>query len=114
MNREPDDLPAPPQLDRLYEHRVRFAIAVLLAQRDALSFRRLRDVLDETDGSLGSHLRRMEEEGYVAVRKEFVDRKPVSWYRLTAKGRAALQRHVEGLERLLAGFRDAPEGRKKR
>jgi DNA-binding PadR family transcriptional regulator len=102
-----DSLPALPPLDRLLEHRVRLAIAVLLAQRDALSFRRLRDVLEETDGSLGAHLRRLEDAGYVSVEKEFVERKPVSWYRLTAAGRAALNSHVQGLERLIGGLTPA-------
>jgi DNA-binding MarR family transcriptional regulator len=112
---EPGALPAVPPLDRLFEHRTRLAIAVLLAPRDALSFRRLREVLEETDGSLGAHLRRLEESGYVSVRKEFVDRKPVSWYSLTSDGRAALQRHVRGLERLLEGLPRSSrrEGRKK-
>jgi DNA-binding transcriptional ArsR family regulator len=97
-------LPEVPPLDKLLEHRVRLAITVLLAQRDALSFRRLRDVLEETDGSLGAHLRRLEDVGYVSVDKEFIDRKPVSWYRLTAAGRAALEAHVRGLELLIGGL----------
>lgn len=90
--------------DRLLEHRVRLALCVLLARRDALSFRRLKELTDETDGSLGAHLRRLEEAGYLTVRKEFRERKPVSWYALTAEGRGALNRHVRALERLLAGL----------
>ena len=93
-----------PELDKLFEHRVRLAIAVLLARREALSFSRLKELLEETDGSLGAHLRRLEEAGYVAVEKEFVARKPVTWYRLAASGRSALDRHVAGLERLLSGL----------
>lgn len=97
-------LAALPELDRLLEHRVRLAIGALLARRDALSFSRLKELLEETDGSLGAHLRRLEEAGYVGVEKEFVARKPVTWYRLTAVGRRALERHVAALERLLAGL----------
>jgi DNA-binding PadR family transcriptional regulator len=98
-----------PELDRLFEHRVRLAVAVLLARRDALSFSRLKETLGETDGSLGAHLRRLEDAGFVAVTKEFVQRKPVTWYRLSAAGRAALTRHVAALERLLAGLDASPE-----
>ena len=93
-----------PVLDKLLEHRVRLAIAVLLARRDALSFSRLKELLGETDGSLGAHLRRLEEAGYVTFEKEFVARKPVTWYRLAPDGRRALGRHVDGLERLLSGL----------
>lgn len=88
-------------LDRLLEHRVRLAIAVLLTRWDRLSFPRLKELTGETDGSLGAHLKRLEEEGHVRVRKEFVDRKPVTWYALTAGGRRALQAHLAALEALI-------------
>lgn len=85
-------------LVKLLEHRVRLAICVLLTRHDALSFTRLRDLLDETDGSLGAHLRRLEKEGFIDVKKEFVDRKPLTWYSLSSQGRKCLERHVEALE----------------
>ena len=88
-------------IDRLLEHRVRLAIAVLLSRYDRLSFSRLKELTAETDGSLGAHLRRLEDEGYVAVKKEFVDRKPVSWYRLAAAGRKALGAHLDALAGLI-------------
>jgi len=90
--------------DRLLEHRVRLAICVLLARRDALSFSRLKQLTGETDGSLGAHLKRLEDAGYARVVKEFRDRKPVSWYSLTGAGRRALEKHVRALERVLAGL----------
>lgn len=93
-------------IDRLLEHRVRLAIAVLLSRYDRLSFSRLKELTGETDGSLGAHLRRLEDEGYVTVRKEFVDRKPVSWYRLAPAGRKALGAHLDAL----GGFIDRAQG----
>lgn len=90
--------------DRLLEHRVRLTVCVLLARRDALSFRRLKELTAETDGSLGAHLRRLEEAGYITVKKEFLKRRPVSWYTLTDTGRAALQEHVQVLEKLLSSM----------
>ena len=88
-------------IDRLLEHRVRLAICVLLSRYDRLSFSRIKELTGETDGSLGAHLRRLEDEAYVAVKKEFVDRKPVSWYRLTAAGRKALGAHLDALGGLI-------------
>lgn len=90
-------------LDRLLEHRVRLAVCVLLSRYERVSFRRLKDLLDETDGSLGAHLRKLEDAGYLTVRKEFVERRPVSWYRLTRPGRTALRSHARGLSDLLGG-----------
>jgi len=89
------------RIDRLLEHRVRLAIAVLLTRWDRLSFSRLRELTGETDGSLGAHLRRMEEAGYLSLDKEFVERKPVTWYALAAAGRKALAAHLHALEDLI-------------
>lgn len=88
-------------LDRLLEQRVRLAVCVLLSRYDRLSFPRLKELTGETDGNLGAHLRKLEDEGYVRVRKEFVDRKPVTWYALTEDGRNGLEAHVRALGSLI-------------
>jgi DNA-binding PadR family transcriptional regulator len=90
------------RLDRVLEHRVRLAIAVLLTRYERLSFARLKELTDETDGNLGANLRKLEDEGYLLVSKEFVDRKPVSWYAITPPGRRALKAHVDVLGRMIA------------
>ncbi len=89
-------------LDKLLEHRVRLAICVLLSRNDTLSFRRLQRLLAETDGSLGAQLRKLENNRYLTVKKEFRDRRPVSWYRLSQEGRSALLKHLAVLERLIS------------
>jgi DNA-binding MarR family transcriptional regulator len=93
-----DDLPT---LDRVFEHGVRLGIAVLLARYDEISFRRFKELLQQTDGSLGAQLRKLEDTGYVSVRKEFRDRRPVTWYALSAKGRKALRAHLDALQTLI-------------
>jgi len=89
-------------LDKLLEHRVRLAICVLLSRNDMLSFRRLQKLLGETDGSLGAQLRKLEDNRYLTVKKEFRDRRPVSWYSLSEDGRSALLKHLSVLERLIS------------
>lgn len=51
--------------------------------------------------NLGAHLRKLEESGYVEVRKEFAERKPVTWYEITAAGSKALRAHLGALETLV-------------
>ena len=89
-------------LDRVLEHRVRLAVCVLLTRYDRLSFSRLKALTDETDGNLGANLKKLEDAGLVTVSKEFVDRKPVSWYGITAKGRKSLRAHLDVLGRIIA------------
>lgn len=88
-------------LDSLLEHRSRLAACVLLSKSDQLSFSRLKQLLDESDGNLGAQLRKLEEAGYLSALKEFLDRRPVTWYRLTTKGRKALLAHIDALGRVI-------------
>jgi DNA-binding MarR family transcriptional regulator len=88
-------------LDDLLQHRSRLAGAVLLARHNRLSFSRLKELLEETDGNLGAQLRKLEVAGYVKALKEFQDRRPVTWYELTAKGKRALTQHLANLETLI-------------
>ncbi|HXH00711.1 MAG TPA: transcriptional regulator [Xanthomonadaceae bacterium] len=84
------------------EHRARLAIAVLLARHGEISFAAFKQQLDLTDGSLGAQLRRLEDDGLIALRRDFIDRKPTTWYRLTAAGRKALGRHLRALREVIA------------
>lgn len=88
-------------LGGLLEHRVRLAICALLSKHDAMSFSRLKQVLEENDGSLGTHLRKLEDAGYLAIEKSYRDRRPVTWYELTDAGRTQLKVYVANLTRLI-------------
>ena len=89
------------RLDATLEHRVRLAIAVLLARHGEISFAAFKQQLQLTDGNLGAQLRRLEDDGYLALRRDFVERKPVTWYSLTPGGRKALQKHLRALQAVI-------------
>ncbi len=89
-------------LDPALEHRTRFAIAVLLARHGEISFSRFKAQLDLTDGNLGAQLRKLEDAAYLALRRDFVERRPVTWYSLTPAGRKALDRHMRALQAVIA------------
>jgi DNA-binding MarR family transcriptional regulator len=95
-------------LDPALEHRARFAVAVLLARHGEISFARFKEELDMTDGNLGAQLRRLEDERYVSIRRDFVDRRPVTWYKLTASGRKALDRHLAALRSMISMANEPP------
>ena len=96
-------------LDRLIHERIRLGIVSALAANDSLSFADLKDVLRTTDGNLSVHARKLEEAGYVRVLKGFEDRKPRTEYRLTAKGRRALETYLAHMEQILSAAREALE-----
>lgn len=91
------------RLNPVIHERARLGIVSALAAREAASFGELKSLLDMTDGNLSVHLRTLEEAGYVAIDKAFVDRKPRSTARLTRKGRLAFEHYVEVLEEIVKG-----------
>ena len=54
-----------------------------------------------TRGNLSTHIGRLEEEGYIEVKKEFVDRIPRTLYKLTSSGRKAIQQYRENMSRVI-------------
>jgi DNA-binding transcriptional ArsR family regulator len=92
-------------LDRLIHERVRLGIVSALAAAPSLTFVELKAALDLTDGNLSVHARRLEQAGYVACAKRFDGRVPRTEYRLTAKGRAALERYLDRMEALIRAAR---------
>jgi DNA-binding MarR family transcriptional regulator len=77
------------------------ATLVTLEPNDEVDFIYLRDLLDVTDGNLGAHLRKLEESGYIAVNKTFVERKPRTYVSATEAGRKVFKEHVAALEAIL-------------
>lgn len=96
----------PVELDRVIHERVRLAIVSALAGAESLSFNELKDLLDITDGNLSVHARRLEEAGFVACEKSFVDRVPRTEYQLTAAGRRALDEYLDHMESLIRRVRE--------
>jgi DNA-binding MarR family transcriptional regulator len=88
-------------LDEVFHSRIRLAIASVLASAGDAEFTYIRDAIGTTDGNLGTHIRKMEDSGYVEVRKDFRDRKPLTHFSLTEKGRRAFRAYVEHLAKFV-------------
>lgn len=89
------------QLNPAFGHRIRLGIMSILMVNDWADFNTLKENLDVTDGRLASHIKALEKERYIEVRKRFVGRKPNTSYRATQAGREAFQAHLNALEQLL-------------
>ena len=79
------------------------AALVTLKTGEEVDFSYLRGLLDVTDGNLGAHLRKLEEAGYIAVNKIFVERKPRTFVSATPAGRKIFNEHVIALKSILKG-----------
>ena len=88
------------QLDRVIHERGRLAIMSMLAASPELSFTELRDMLEMTDGNLTTHVRTLQEAGYVSVAKSYRNRRPLTTVSMTAAGRQAFANYVALRERI--------------
>ena len=89
------------QLDRVIHEKGRLAIMSALAASPAMAFTELRDLLEMTDGNLTSHMRTLQEAGYVVVAKSFQNNRPLTTLTLTAKGERAFRNHVDLLAEIV-------------
>jgi DNA-binding PadR family transcriptional regulator len=94
-------MPELPDLNPVIHGKLRLALLSLLAGVEEAEFTWLRAKTGSTDGNLGAQLLKLEEAGYVAVEKKFVQRKPQTIYRLSEAGRQALTEYVQALKQLL-------------
>ena len=88
-------------IDKAFESRARLGIMSVLMVEEAVDFSFLKDTLQLTDGNLSSHLRALEEVGYLKVEKQFIGRRPNTRYSTRPEGREAFKSHLAALERLI-------------
>ncbi|MBK7009930.1 MAG: transcriptional regulator [Saprospiraceae bacterium] len=88
-------------LNKVFDSRIRLGIMAVLAVNDELDFNALKELLEVTDGNLASHLKALEKEEYIEVKKSFVGRKPNTKYEMTTKGRQAFGEHLKALQGLI-------------
>jgi DNA-binding MarR family transcriptional regulator len=99
-----DDQGVLPDLDPVIHAQARLRVMVALstlAQDDELAFPRLRDLLGMTAGNLSTHLRKLEDAGYVRITKTHQLRTPVTYVGLTRRGRLAFETYTQALQTLL-------------
>ncbi len=88
-------------LNKAFDNKVRLGIMSLLMVNDWVEFKTLKEMLELTDGRLASHIKSLEEHGFIKIRKIFVGKKPQTSYATTPKGRKAFNDHLDALEALL-------------
>jgi DNA-binding MarR family transcriptional regulator len=88
-------------LNKNFDNRIRLGIMSALMVNECVEFITLKDLLKVTDGNLASHLKALEKEGLILVKKQFVGRKPNTTYQITIEGYKQFSNHISALERLI-------------
>ncbi len=82
------------QLDRVIHEKGRLAIMSMLAASPELSFTELREALSMTDGNLTTHIRTLQQAGYLSVTKSFQNNRPLTTCALTTAGKKAFANYI--------------------
>jgi DNA-binding MarR family transcriptional regulator len=102
-----------PGLDPVIHAQARLRVMVALsalAAEDQITFPRLQQLLEMSAGNLSTHLRKLEDAGYLQITKTYQRRTPVTYVALTRTGRRALEDYTAALRRLLTPPTDQPGG----
>ena len=91
-------------IDEVIHGRLRLGVMAYLSGAQEADFNELKGRLQATDGNLSVHLRKLEEAGYVDIRKSFVGRKPLTRVAMTDAGAGAYARYLEALGKLVGGL----------
>lgn len=88
-------------LNKVFDNRIRLGIMSALMVNDSISFNDLKELLQITDGNLASHIKGLEESGYLKVQKGFIGRKTNTTYSTTKAGEIAFKQHLAALEQMI-------------
>jgi DNA-binding MarR family transcriptional regulator len=88
-------------LDDIIHSKIRLGIMSSLVALPESDFNHLKNLLEVTDGNLSVHLKKLEDSEYISSVKSFVGRKPLTTYKITAKGRRAFKSYIEQIEKLV-------------
>ena len=90
------------QLDRLVHEPARLQILMFLREVEEADFLYLLREGGFTQGNLSGHLSKLEEAGYVEIRKMFRGKTPLTVCRITAHGEAALRTYCDRMSAIVS------------
>jgi DNA-binding transcriptional ArsR family regulator len=89
------------KLDAMIHAPIRLAILSVLISVENANFTFLKENTGTTDGNLSTHLSKLEEAGYIRIKKKFVGKKPQTLCFITEKGRNAFMEYLNQMEQIV-------------
>jgi len=93
------------EVDRVVHEPARLMILMVLYGLEGADFTFLLNATELTWGNLSSHVTKLEEAGYVKVKKDFVGKKPRTMVQLTETGRRAIDSYRKTMQDALKNIR---------
>jgi len=88
-------------LNKAFDSRVRVGIMSILLKSNWVDFTALKNTLQVTDGNLSSHLSLLEKQNMIKLKKQFIENKPKTSYKISRNGLRKFNEHLNALEKLI-------------
>ena len=72
-----------------------------LIVNNEINFNELKELIEVTDGNLASHLKTLEDNDYIKIKKGFIGKKTNTTYSITKPGSKAFRMHLDALEKMI-------------
>lgn len=87
---------------KIFDAKIRIQMIASLYVDD-LTYKQLKQICRCSDGNMTTHTKKLIEEEFVTVKKEFQNNKPLTTYHLTKKGKKEFLNYVDTLEKFIKG-----------
>ena len=87
---------------KVFDAKIRVQMIASLTVGD-LTFKQLKDICRCSDGNMTTHTKKLIAEGFVTVKKEFKNNRPLTTYHLTDKGQESFVDYVNKLNEFIQG-----------
>jgi len=101
-----EDRGFPLEIDKIIHEPARLQIMTQLYVVDEADFIYIMRQTGLTWGNLSSHMSKLEEAGYIDVKKEFQEKKPHTILSMTKSGRVAFEKYRKMLDKVFEGLKD--------
>ena len=91
-------------LNKIFDSRIRLGIMSALMVNATVSYNEIKELIQVTDGNLASHMKTLEDNGYIKVQKGFIGRKTNTTYSVSKAGEKAFKLHLDALEQMIKGM----------
>lgn len=94
-------------IDKAIHEPARLMIIAYLSVVESADFIFLMNQTGLTQGNLSFHLSKLEESGYVAIKKKFIGKRPHTMLSITDKGRQTLKEYLNTMKDLVNSLADS-------
>ena len=88
-------------LDPILHSQLRLSIVSTLMTVDEANFNFIKDTTNATSGNISIQIKKLEEAGYIEVKKSFKNNYPNTTLSITDKGREAFETYVNDLKKYI-------------